>query len=529
MPVRPLNHIETCSRLLSKVSSIFEALAGCSSYAILKAFLFPFSEREVELDHISDHMCERGEELDLLEFMLQIYKKEARLLNATINDLQSPVKRLPAEILTNVLLQATAEDRNPDSVFKKTLNSCLVTCRAWNSVIASNPHFWTVVICRVGLTRVDGLRQQLQRSKTLPIHFTISHNQRYNPKKPANCIEANSWSWNDLLGDSTGRVRHIAINASPSSGKYLPIPAGFTALERLEIHGANRQYDQKSSLNDFSHSTNANLRSLTIKECSSFDISGLTPTPSHSYINELTLHNEYYGCSLQTILRTFPHLRSLDYRESGESNGMPVEGALDSCSLERLILRGSTFPTFPQTSTLKEIFCTNSVSSHISDIGALTTLPCVRTLGFSDNTQSFRRQWLISCPNAENLVMGLSETNQLSCLQMKYSEGQETLAPKLRFVHLYCGTSGELKGTSRAYYNDDATVPKLIELMCALLVERPELSITISYGVDRTLVGTVRKFTITASRFPGRLNLVEADGPPFPFRDKEGMWVPPRA
>lgn len=481
------------------------------------------------MEHVDVQLRERLCEHALVKAITEACSAEVKSLENAIHDIASPIKRLPLEIMSTILLEATADERLPNSSHssKKTFLSCTLTCRDWYSLVISNPRFWTTVTFRVGQTTQTAFTSILLRSKGLPINMTlnctppnhtVSDDHQWALSRwslPSWHINDDSmsvdiWSWQRLMKEHVKRVKHINVIATPSQliQRLLPIPVGFLALECLSI----RQVTNVSSYSSeplplFSDPSNLKLRSLKIS-----GKLGLMapPTPmlstTRANIEELVL-SEVVSLSLNTVLHLFPNLRSLEC--PGNRSGEPPLTSGEGGSLVRLVIRGS-LPLLPPLPELQELY----LSWRYYEASELpVSLPKLRTLGISGRVGRHLRTWFAACPELRDLIMEFAETVHLTDLVSNAvgSPEESELAPKLETIHLYCGSNGDLRGTDRSTPLD---VMKITDVLCEVLTNRQTLSMTVSYSGDVTPVRPLQKIAAVANIFPGRLSLVEAEGPP---------------
>jgi hypothetical protein len=120
------------------------------------------------------HLREALSSLDskMASLMSQREELESHLEQAV--RLQSPIQRLPCEILASVFIKGVfgADDENPLMV-----STLMLVCRYWADVAINTPALWS----NIAVSTHDSLekaRRKLQRSKSCPLDITINFSPR---------------------------------------------------------------------------------------------------------------------------------------------------------------------------------------------------------------------------------------------------------------------------------------------------------------------------------------------------------------
>ena len=119
----------------------------------------------------------------LREAILSLDSKMATLLNE--RDLlelrlehavrmNSPVQRLPNDLLASIFSIAVLEEEDEDSI---TLSNLMLVCRWWREVAINSPMLWTRIVMGTHHS-VDRAILKLDRSRTAPIHVCLDFSPR---------------------------------------------------------------------------------------------------------------------------------------------------------------------------------------------------------------------------------------------------------------------------------------------------------------------------------------------------------------
>lgn len=119
----------------------------------------------------------------LREAILSLDSKMASLLNE--RDLlelrlehavrmNSPVQRLPNDLLASIFSIAVLEDEDEDSI---TLSNLMFVCRYWREVAINSPMLWTRIVMGTHHS-IDRAILKLDRSRTAPLHVCLDFSPR---------------------------------------------------------------------------------------------------------------------------------------------------------------------------------------------------------------------------------------------------------------------------------------------------------------------------------------------------------------
>ena len=95
---------------------------------------------------------------------------------------QSPVQRLPRELLSSIFVMGVRSEEGEDSLM---LSCLMLVCRCWAEVAVNTPLLWS----RITVSKHDSIqkvRWRLARSKSVPVDLTISFESR--PLERPHCV-----------------------------------------------------------------------------------------------------------------------------------------------------------------------------------------------------------------------------------------------------------------------------------------------------------------------------------------------------
>ncbi|KZV92570.1 hypothetical protein EXIGLDRAFT_614223 [Exidia glandulosa HHB12029] len=156
---------------------------------------------------------------------------ESKLASAVA--LQSPIRRLPREILAKIFAVGVRELDDEDALF---LSRLTLVCRYWHHTAVDTPELWAAVAVDHH-NRLGNARRRLQRSKNVPLDISIDFSPRATPLR-YNVADAVARAM-DLLRPETRRWRtfrlrvpHRAAALAALARCTLPAPL----LERFSVH-----------------------------------------------------------------------------------------------------------------------------------------------------------------------------------------------------------------------------------------------------------------------------------------------------
>ncbi|CAL1712837.1 unnamed protein product [Somion occarium] len=147
------------------------------------------------------------EALNSLESKMATLLSERDILESRLEQavrLQSPVQRLPNELLASIFIQGVLDMEEEDSLM---LSSLMLVCRYWKEVAINTPILWSRVVAgtRHSLGKV---RRKLERSKSVPLHVCVDFSPRVDNE---NVSTANIILAMDLLQTSIWRWKSFRL------------------------------------------------------------------------------------------------------------------------------------------------------------------------------------------------------------------------------------------------------------------------------------------------------------------------------
>ncbi len=248
---------------------------------------------------------------------------ESRLESAV--RLQSPVHRLPSELLASMFVTAVTGSGEEDSW---TLSTIMLVCRHWNEIASNIPDLW----CRV----VAGIRHplakvqlKLERSKSIPLHICVD----FSPKIENGTVTTESIVRTmDLLRTSIWRwktFRLIVPNRPQAHAALMRCTDGAPLLELLSIRVSHSMQD------DHHYSTpprplfEGQTPSLTSCSLTSFNFGWDIRLVSR--LRTLNLSGYWNGFSpsvdvILSVLRACPQLEEIALRNMSDVDGGSCSG-----------------------------------------------------------------------------------------------------------------------------------------------------------------------------------------------------------
>ncbi|KAI0345997.1 hypothetical protein BDW22DRAFT_1324762 [Trametopsis cervina] len=115
--------------------------------------------------------------LSNLESRMALLLSERDLLESRLETavrLQSPVRRLPSELLASIFVMGVMNMEEDDSLMLSTL---MLVCRHWLEVAVNTPVLWTRIAAGVHHP-LSHAQRKLERSKALPLHICVDFSPR---------------------------------------------------------------------------------------------------------------------------------------------------------------------------------------------------------------------------------------------------------------------------------------------------------------------------------------------------------------
>ena len=122
---------------------------------------------------------------------------ESRLEQAV--RMQSPVQRLPSELLASIFTRGVLGTEEEDSLM---LSNLMLVCRYWKDVAINTPVLWSRIAAGTRHS-LGKAKRKLERSKSVPLHICVDFSPRvHNGNVPTECIilamdllQTSIWRW----------------------------------------------------------------------------------------------------------------------------------------------------------------------------------------------------------------------------------------------------------------------------------------------------------------------------------------------
>ncbi|KAF5382747.1 hypothetical protein D9615_002905 [Tricholomella constricta] len=328
--------------------------------------------------------------------------------------LQSPVLRLPSELLSSIFVMGVLGIRDDDPVMVSTL---MLVCRYWSDVALNTPILWT----KISMSPHDSLekaRRKLERSRSCPLDITVNFGPRmeYNSSITEHVIHAM-----DLIRPALWRTKSFRLsvpNRPQAHAALLRCQEDAPLLETLSIRIFHSMQDDTYSsppLPLFNGHT-PRLQSCSL---SSFNfgwdhtlVSRLRVLKLGGYFNSFTPS----ASTLLGILRQCPDLEELALRNMSSVDS-------DTCQS-----RSEEFHSSPPSKSV-QLRRLTKVSFYYS--GAALTRQIMSQVAFS-NLESLEMCYL------ENVtpVLHLLYTQALTRLPLRHLRIETCLFNEIKFLNL---------------------------------------------------------------------------------------------
>lgn len=155
---------------------------------------------------------------------------ESRLEQAV--RLQSPVHRLPTELLASIFIIGVLNAEEEDSLM---LNALMLVCRHWKDVTLSTPVLWSRIVAGTRHA-LDKARRKLERSQSVPLHVLVD----FSPRMEHGTVTTESiMNTMDLLSSSIWRWKSFRLtipNRPQAHAALSRCREDAPLLETLSIH-----------------------------------------------------------------------------------------------------------------------------------------------------------------------------------------------------------------------------------------------------------------------------------------------------
>lgn len=118
---------------------------------------------------------------------------------------QSPIYRLPEELLSSIFVTGVCQSGDQDSLL---VSSLMLVCRYWRDVVVNSPELWAN-ICISPHDSLQKARRKLARSKSVPLDITVNFTPR---AENATGVMENIIRAMDLLRPSLWRARSFRLS-----------------------------------------------------------------------------------------------------------------------------------------------------------------------------------------------------------------------------------------------------------------------------------------------------------------------------
>ncbi|KAF9554706.1 hypothetical protein CPC08DRAFT_712673 [Agrocybe pediades] len=370
--------------------------------------------------------------LSAIDTKMAALTKERAALEAKLETavrLQSPVLRLPSELLSNIFAIGVLGMGDEEPIMVPTL---MLVCRYWADVALNTPVLWA----KISVSPHDPLekaRRRLIRSKSCPLDITVNFGPRmeYAQNVSEDIVQAM-----DLFRPALWRTRSFSLTVPNRPHAYTALyrcQEDAPMLETLSIQVYHAIQDEPHSYfkaMPLFNGCTPNLRSLSLTSFHfGWDLkimTGLRVLKLGGYYNSFTPS----AATLLTILRQCPGLEEFALRNMSDVDSYP------GCSPMRMIEDADT----PITNKIH--------------------LPRLRKLSFYYSGIAHAREIMshISFPDLESLELAYLE-NATPVLQLLYAQALTRLP--LRYLRIETCLFNEM-----AFMNLLRKLPSLITLEC---------------------------------------------------------------
>jgi hypothetical protein len=262
--------------------------------------------------------------LDMKMAMLMSQREELEFHLEQAVRLQSPVQRLPSELLSSIFVTAVLGIDDSDSVMVSTL---MLVCRYWADVALNTPVLWSTILVSTHDSLVKA-RRKLARSKSVPLDITINFSPRV---EHSSGVTENVIHAMDLIRPALWRTKSFRLSVPSRSQAYAALSRcqeDAPLLENLSIrifHSIQEDHYTTPPLSLF------NCHTPRLRSCSftSFNFGWNVKFVSRLRILKLGGYYNGFSPSVDTlidILRECPELEEFALRNMSD-----VE--LDVCSV----------------------------------------------------------------------------------------------------------------------------------------------------------------------------------------------------
>ena len=273
----------------------------------------------VEMSHASiPHLREALNALDTQMASLLNQRQELELHLEQAVRSQSPIYRLPEEILSSIFVIGVCQFGDQDSLLVPSL---MLVCRYWRDVVFNSPELWST-ICISPHDPLEKARRKLARSKSVPLDITVNFTPR---SESATGVMENIIRAMDLLRPSLWRARSFRLsvpNRPQAHAALMRCKEDAPLLETLSIciyHSMQEDHYSSPCLPLF------NRRTPRLRSCSFTSFNFGWDMEIVSRLRVLQLGGYWNGFSpsvdkLLEMLRSCPQLEELALRNMSDAD-----------------------------------------------------------------------------------------------------------------------------------------------------------------------------------------------------------------
>ncbi|GJE98493.1 F-box protein [Phanerochaete sordida] len=266
------------------------------------------------VDHLRDALSD-------LETRMAMLLSERDVLEHRLESavrLQSPVHRLPSELLASIFIACVLTMEEEDSLMLTTL---MLVCRHWKEVTLNTPIVWSRVVAGTHHPLSNAYRK-LERSKSCPMNISVD----FSPRTEYSTVSTDSIVRTmDLLRTSIWRWKSFRLtvpNRPQASAALMRCKDPAPLLEVLSVHILHSMQDD-----GMQHSNpprpvfNGQTPSLTSCSMTSFNFGWDMHLVSRLRVLKLGGYWNGYAPSLETtlaMLRACPHLEEFSLRNMSD-------------------------------------------------------------------------------------------------------------------------------------------------------------------------------------------------------------------
>lgn len=266
------------------------------------------------VDHLRDAISD-------LETRMAMLLSERDLLEHRLESavrLQSPVHRLPSELLASIFIACVLTIEEEDSLMLTTL---MLVCRHWKEVALNTPVLWSRIVAGVHHPLSKAFRK-LERSKSNPLHLCVDFSPRIENGavstesivRTMDLLRTSIWRWKTFRLTVPNRPQaHAALMRCKDPAPLLEV-LSIQVLHSMQDDGMQHSNPHRTVFD-------GQTPSLTSCSMTSFNFGWDMHLVSHLRTLKLGGYWNGYAPSLETtlaMLRACPHLEELSLRNMSD-------------------------------------------------------------------------------------------------------------------------------------------------------------------------------------------------------------------